>query len=170
MRQVIKRMHVIDTVVMILTCAISAYVGYYSAHYFNAKTPIISALWCTTSAVTVAQENLRDTVSVLKPMLLGSVIGAALAYALFTMLGVKLWVFLLIVGVIYIGFSCLSLRGSIRLSILTVAVIFFVKFHSPQHGSQVIFYIGKLFEALAGCFISGVLVYLSTPIKRIFNL
>jgi uncharacterized membrane protein YccC len=107
--------------VLALKTAIAAGISYWIALLAG----LTDGYWGSISAIIVLQSNVGSTVTASRDRLIGTLIGAAVG-AIFTLLGMSIWIYLLAVVVAMVACSLLGLKNSSRLAGVTVTILMLV--------------------------------------------
>ena len=121
--------------------------------------------WGAISAIIVMQSNVGSTVTASRDRLIGTLIGAAVG-AIFSLLGMGLWLYLMAVVVAMVACSLLGLKNSSRLAAVTVTILMLVHRTASGFWSNWTLSLHRVLEVLLGIVVALAISTLVLPVSR----
>lgn len=163
--KVIKRLSLILAFEMSIACTLSYQAGIFCAIIFKLNSTLISALWCTLSAILVMQSTWKQSITSGFMRIVGSSIGSVAAFLYFSILGSNVVSYTLCNLTIVILCSYLHKEENLRLALLTSSIIYVVSTLDIA-SSIFIISVSRLIESILGIFITLSIRYMTIRIHR----
>ena len=144
--------------VLALKTAMAAGISYWIALLMG----LTDGYWGAISAIIVMQSNVGSTVTASRDRLIGTLIGAAVG-AIFSLLGMGLWLYLMAVVVAMVACSLLGLKNSSRLAGVTVTILMLVHRTASGFWSNWTLPLHRVLEVLLGIVVALAISTLVLP-------
>ena len=166
--KIINKLSIILAFEMSIACLLSYQAGILCAVVFNFGSSLISALWCTLSAILVMQSTWKQSISSGFRRMIGSFIGSVVPMFIFSILGSSVSTYIICIFSIVILCSYFNKQENLRLALLTTSVIYVVSTIDITSNIFIIS-ISRLIESLLGISITLCTRYLTIRIHLLID-
>jgi uncharacterized membrane protein YgaE (UPF0421/DUF939 family) len=161
--KLIKNCSLVLALEMSIACILAVKLGVQLAEISNLKSPVVSALWCTISTIIVMQATWQKSLEAGINRIIGSGFGSAIPAIFLSYFGTGTTTFVACIVTLVMLCSILNKIDSLRLALLTMAVIYIVcKLNSGLDILDTSF--SRFIESLLGIAITMVVRSISIPL------
>ena len=166
--------HLIDQCSLVLAlemcigCILSYELGIQIAELTNLKSALISALWCTISAIIVMQATWQKSFEAGISRIIGSGLGTAVAAIIFYTFGAHNGTFMACIFLLVIFCGAINQEQFLRLALLTMTIIYVVCTIS-QPDDILNICLSRFIESLLGISVTLCVRFTTKPIHRIIH-